>query len=128
MNKRSIQFSGLVALTLVIVVSCTKDIGKAPVVTPPPVNICDSATYDKKIKTIIDKKCAYCHTSVGPSGGISLTSYGQVKSAADNGRIKARALDANPTIMPPASNDPTVALTQNEKDLIKCWLDKGSPQ
>lgn len=129
MNRKNLVLIPTVLLiTIVFFNSCIKDVGKLPVVTPVPVNVCDSATYDFKIKAIVDKKCKSCHSPAGgPSGSINLTDYTQVKSAADAGRIKARVIDANPGIMPPVG-DATLALTPSEKTLIQCWLDKGSPQ
>jgi uncharacterized membrane protein len=133
MNKRvfllkvvTTFFSGL------LIFSCAKDMGKLPKVTntpvtPTPVNICDSATYNIKIKAIIDTKCAIagCHNAGSQAGGTILNDYATVKAKADGGRIKARVIDANPSIMPQSGSP---QLTANELSLIQCWLDKGSPQ
>lgn len=126
MNKNS--FLGLATLVVTVALlfnSCVKDVGKTPVVPPtPPPGVCDSATYNIKIKAIIDAKCTSCHSPAGgPSGSTNLTNYAEVSAKGD--RVKARAIDANPSIMPPSGNTP---LTADEKTLIQCWLDKGKPE
>ncbi len=120
----------LIFLTTLIITSCVKDLGKPEGTSSSakiiPANICDSATYNFKIKAIVDTKCAIggCHAAGSQAGGVLLTDYSSVKSKADGGRIKVRVIDKN-TVMPPASN---TQLTTNELALVQCWLDKGAPQ
>ena len=125
MNKKAYFIFILVALfTGVFIFSCVKKIGKLPVVVPapPPPGLCDSATYTFKIKAIIDAKCAIpsCHPS-GVVGRPPLSNYGEVSAKA--ARIQVRALDQE--TMPQIGSP---QLTAHEKDLIKCWLDKSTPQ
>lgn len=109
-------------LTIVLISSCTKDEGKLPVQTTPPptASACDTVTYTKHIKPIIETNCALsgCHAS--PTSNPFLENYTQVKEKAE--RVKARAVDANPSIMPPSPNTP---LTAAQKDLINCWVSNG---
>jgi hypothetical protein len=135
MNKASVIIA-LLTFGFAVFLSCTKDKGKGPVantttttttgattgttVTEP----CDTVSYKKHIEPIINLNCAIsgCHDATA-SGGAILTSYALVKDKADAGRIKARVLDGVNGFMP--SGDPD-GLPQNQKDLIKCWLDKGA--
>jgi len=116
-------------LIILLMMSCEKKVGKLPAATTPlPVSACDTITYVKHIKPIIDLKCSTtpaCHVGPSPSGGVFLETYTQVKAQADNNRIKARVLDENPSIMPPAPNSP---LTASEKNLLQCWLDNGKKE
>lgn len=125
MNKKSIFLFAITAVfTCVVISGCIKTVGKIPVpVAAAPVGFCDSATYNIKIKKIIDAKCATpaCHSAIGAQGGAILTTYAQV--SAKSVRIKARALVAGD--MPQSPSPP---LTEDEKSLIQCWLDKQTPE
>ena len=115
----------IIVLALVIIQACVKDIGKAPVTTvaPIPPDACDTITYTKHIKKIIDDNCSTqpgCHTGPSPLGNTALDTYDQVKNSADNGRIKARIIDGSPSFMPQGSQ-----LTVPQKALITCWLENG---
>jgi len=123
MNKRSFLVLASAGVLLALLTnSCVKDKGKLPVVVPPPVSVCDSATYTKKIKAIIDAKCATCHSPAGgPTGGVNLTTYAEVSGKSS--RINARALVEGTM---PQTGSPQ--LTADEKALIQCWLDKGTPE
>jgi uncharacterized membrane protein len=128
MNKKSILIlSSVSVVSFFLILSCTKDKGKLPVeVPPPPVEACDTITWTKHIKKIVETKCSTapgCHTGAAPSGGVSLDTYAQVKNQADNGRIKARVIDGIPSFMPQGGQ-----LPQNEKDLIACWLGNGKKE
>ncbi len=126
MNKRRLIITGAASLTLAFALftGCDKKIGKPPVSTPPPAGACDSITYTKHIKKIMDENCVACHGDVNPVGGFSLNSYTQVKTYADNGKIKATVFDAIPKLMP----DGGPPLPQAQKDLIMCWLNNGKKQ
>ncbi len=128
MNKRKIITGTLALATLLIVaVSCVKKVGKLPTAAPPPpVSFCDTITYAKHIKKIIDDNCVSCHEPANTQGSTMLTTYELVKQRAEEGRIKVRAIDDNgPTRMP---QPPNPALTQQQKDLITCWLNNGMKQ
>ncbi len=147
MNKKRIIFFGAFCFTaLIIVMSCDKKVGKPNAVntTTSGSNTttsgstttgggptgCDTVTFAKHIKPIIDSKCGSatgCHTGASPSGGLLLSSYNDVKAQGEGGRIKARVLDANPSIMPPAG-PPDYSLSTLQKSLITCWLGNGYKQ
>jgi uncharacterized membrane protein len=115
-------------LCLFFMISCDKKVAKlaVPVSTS---GLCDTITYNKQIKKLIDQNCGSlanngigCHSGSSPSGGVSLTDYAQVKDRADAGRIKIRVFDLG--TMP---QSPEV-MTQDEKDLLKCWLENGTKE
>jgi hypothetical protein len=122
MTKIKISFLAMALVaTLFLPNSCTKDKGKQPVSsTPPPAaGACDTITYSKHIKPIIDMNCALSGCHAGTTSNPLFTSYDLVKDRADAGRIKARAIDG-PSFMPPSGR-----LPQAQIDLISCWLESG---
>lgn len=124
MNKNKLFFAGIffVVLMAALVVGCTKDEGKVPVEAAP-VSGCDTITYTKHIKPIIDASCALSGCHAGTTSNPLLTSYDLVKEKAE--RVKSRAVDANPSIMPPSPNTP---LTAEQKQLVTCWLENGKKE
>lgn len=141
MNKSTL--STLISLSTLItflIFSCTKDVGKKPVETPTTtttttttgttttgttVDECDTITFAKHIKPLVDANCGTatgCHTGSAPSGGVLLTTYDEVKGRAQANAIKNRVFDENPSIMPPA---PSTPLTAAQKKLLSCWINKG---
>ncbi len=144
MNKKQILFIGTFCLAiLVIFVSCDKKVGKPDTGTTTTTTGatttsgsttgggptgCDTVTFAKHIKPIIDSKCGSatgCHTGTAPSAGLLLSSYDDVKAQGQGGRIKARVIDANPSAMPP---DGSPTLTSLQKSMITCWLNNGYKQ
>lgn len=107
---------------MAILSSCTKDIGPNPDLVKKSVSACDSVTFTKHIKPIVDANCVSCHY-VGGSGPGDFTTFTDFKNYADGGRIKARVIDQLPSVMPQGGPP----LPQAELDLIKCWLEAGAP-
>ncbi|MES2679887.1 MAG: hypothetical protein V4635_08385 [Bacteroidota bacterium] len=125
MNKRKLLLAalGLASLFTVIQFSgCIKKVGKQPVVLPPP-GFCDTITYNKHVKKIIDDNCVSCHQPSNTSGSTLLTNYLEVKAKGTEGRIKARAIDDNGSTRMP--QPPLPPLTQTQKDIVTCWLNNG---
>ncbi|HQQ95412.1 MAG TPA: hypothetical protein PLQ93_12715 [Bacteroidia bacterium] len=115
--KSKLLFVFLFTLTVfVITLSCTK---KVAVMSACQQN-CDTITYAKDIVPIVSKECYPCHSGSSPTGGILLDSYDLFKTQAVNGRIKARAIDGNPSFMPQGGQ-----LKQEQKCIIECWLNNG---
>ncbi|MCD6019547.1 MAG: cytochrome c [Bacteroidetes bacterium] len=110
-------------LSLMIVASCTKDVGPNPDLLPKPLGGCDTVKYSTHIAPLFTNYCAPCHS---PSGGQSpdLTDYATLKSQVDGGRIKARLIDQLPSPMPPPGS---ISPTDSEVDLIRCWMENGAP-
>lgn len=72
------------------------------------------------IKGVVSANCALsaCHSGSSPTGGINFTVDCNI--VINRERIKARAIDGNPSIMPP-----TGSLSQADKDKITAWLTAG---
>ncbi len=71
-------------------------------------------------RTIIQNNCAVatCHTGGSPAGGINFSVDCNIVLNKD--RVKARAIDGSPSIMPP-----TGALPQGDRDKITAWINAG---
>ena len=127
MSKSKFFVAGsLMLLTLAIsITACDKKVGKAPEPEPLPTINCDTITYTKYIKSIVDGNCALggCHD--GSNSNPDFRTYEVVKDRAEAGRIKARAFDESSSRMPPPSNP---ALTAAQKELLDCWLNNGKKQ
>lgn len=124
MNKKNTLLTVTLFSSLLLLLSnCDKKIGKREAATtPPPVGFCDTITYAKHIKPIIDNNCATpgCHVS-GGSGNGDFTGYSGVLTKVNNGSFKNRVFDSPNNPMPASG-----MLPQKQLDLIKCWLDKGA--
>ncbi len=107
--------------------NCDKKVGTVALtnVPPPPPGACDTITYTKHIAPIMASGCGSgssgCHGAGSPMP--KLTNYAEVKLKGETGRIKARAIDGNPSIMPAIGK-----LPQAQLDLITCWLNNGYKQ
>lgn len=113
-----------VSLAALILFSCKKEKSAEPATPVVNTSNCDTTiTYTSQIKTIIDNNCVSCHSGSTPSGGVNFTTYANVKVKADAGRIKARAIDASPSIMPP-----TGSLSAADITTISCWLQNGAKE
>lgn len=89
-----------------------------------PGNFCDTGniTFSGTIKPLIQTRCALpgCHVTGAQSP--DLTNDATIKSAADQGLIRQRVIDRQPTVMPP-----TGALPPCELQQVQAWLDAGAP-
>lgn len=70
------------------------------------------------VRTLIDGYCGPCHTSGGINGGINFDQDNSIVSSWD--RIKARAVDGNPSFMPQNGQ-----LTALDKQKIVDWVNAG---
>lgn len=115
-----------IAFLITLQQACSKDKFEVPGKTPPPndttsnnpsVNICDTATvkYSNYIANVINSNCGSCHSNY--------TNYNGLKAIADNGQLKARAVDGNPSPMPPNG-----LLPQATRDSILWWINGGKCQ
>ena len=73
------------------------------------------------VKAMMANNCAIpgCHTGPSPQNGLNFTDDCTI--VAQSARIKARAVDANPSVMPP-----TGALPASEKQKIIDWVNSGA--
>ena len=123
-----ITVAGLSAVCCLLITACVKDIGKLP---PSVVNNgtgtsngCDTVTYTKHIRPLLDNYCVSCHGTTPVAGAFPLMSYSDIKTYADNGQLKSTVFDAQPELMPQGGPP----LPQDQKDLIMCWLSNGEKQ
>ena len=99
---------------------------------------CDeSVTYNGVIKPIIDESCSYsgCHDGRGGIGPADYTRYSGILRHLNSGSFRSRTIDQkdSPSLgMPPdASVYPETlkeSLTDDELEMITCWLDNGFPE
>lgn len=84
---------------------------------------CDKITYSKDIQPIIENNCAItgCHVPNG-SGASDYSTFDGVKSSADNGELKKRMIDGNPSFMPASGKLDEATLSK-----VTCWLNAGAP-
>ncbi len=107
-------------MSLVIYASCTRDV--APEIT------CEGvASYDTNIKTVIETNCSYsgCHDGSPGVPGVYLDFDG-IEPSLNDGTFEERV--ANRSDMPPSYATGPTTLTQEELDLIICWISEGYPE
>ncbi len=71
-----------------------------------------------EVATILKTRCSLCHSGVNPQAGIDLTKTCDILS--NWTRIQARAIEGNPTIMPPSGFIPI-----EERNKILEWINNG---
>ncbi len=79
-------------------------------------------TYDADIQLIMTTRCSGCHGGASPDAGLFLTSFETVLSAAENGNLLARVVNASDP-MPPSGLIPAL-----ERQMIQQWADDGFPE
>src|ERR1043166_247128 len=119
MNKRFALLS--VILIPFLFPGCTKDKGSLP--KAPVINACDTITYSKHILPIMQSICYSCHGAGTSFAGTDKdwTVFANFKTRADNGTVRKRVIEANPSSMPPSGK-----LPQAQLNLIDCWLQNGA--
>jgi uncharacterized membrane protein len=88
---------------------------------------CDTLnmSYTNDIKPILEASCVSCHTTSGPSGGVVLDTYQQVKIVADNGRLWGSVNhESGYSAMPQGGSK----LGDCDLNKIKAWINDGSPE
>lgn len=119
----------LLAVGLLTVGSCVNDALPEPVVEG-----CDaeSFTYTDDVRLIIEETCAYAACHLGNAPGF-YDDYDGLLSALNSGsfrdRVITRAADPNAG-MPPdyAPVDRARDLTEEQLNIIECWLEQGFPE
>ncbi len=113
-------FNGLTTGTFAITVrnanGCTNTANATVIVAP------NGVTFSQ-VKTIMLASCATpgCHTGANPQSGINFADDCTIVSR--SARIKARAVDNVPSVMPPSG-----ALSASDKQKILDWIAAGSQQ
>ncbi len=105
-----------VFVTIIFLFSCTRDM-----VTPVETNCVGEVTYAIEIEEIINTSCAYsgCHDGSGAAPGDYRT-YQAMKPWLTPNKFENSVLVARD--MPPNYADGPTSLTQDELDLVTCWV------
>ena len=116
MKKNAVAKISLVLITGAIFFSCSKGSDD----DNPPAGNCSGTPGPlfSAVKNLMQANCESCHNNSIANGGMNWTSNCNI--VANKDRIKVRAVDNNPTPMPP-----TGALSQADKDKITAWINAG---
>ena len=97
-----------------------RDVNGCTTTTTAQVNIAPAGPNFLNVKTIMVANCAFagCHGGSSPQSGINLADDCIIVAQA--GRIKARAVDGNPSIMPQSG-----PLSASDKQKILDWINTG---
>lgn len=80
-------------------------------------------SYTDFTKRMIDNNhCLECHSGPSPAAGRDYSTYNGIKSVADNGLLKLRAIDGGAPTMPLGYPE----LSQPIKDTLQMWIDQGA--
>jgi uncharacterized membrane protein len=84
---------------------------------------CDTSKYlfAADILPLINSRCTGCHGTVSPNGGITLTSYANISTVANNGFLMGVVTGTGYPLMPPS-----VGLPDCEKTKIINWINDGA--
>lgn len=111
-----------IMIMLVLAIACNKD------QTPDTVDCTGiTPTYTSDIKAILDVSCAKsgCHDTEYHENGYDLSTYATAKPVSQNDRFLGAIQHKNGfTPMPENSGK----LSQENIDLITCWVQNGSPE
>ncbi|GAB4382373.1 MAG: hypothetical protein Kow0075_14220 [Salibacteraceae bacterium] len=88
---------------------------------------CDTTdvTFSSNIQPFIEQYCRGCHSGNSPSGGVSLTTYAEIKSVADMGALLG-TIDHQDGYVPMPYNQPK--LDQCKIDMVRIWIEMGAPE
>lgn len=110
----------------------------APAPVPPADPVPSLATYTELQAQVFAKKCTMCHGDTSDAAGFSLEHYDAivanprliVKGNAEQSGLYV-SVAGDDAFMPPkraVTSGRVQALTQEEKDALKAWIDAGAPQ
>ena len=90
------------------------------------VNTCDTSqvTFSQTIAPWVATKCSGCHSGAGPSAGIALETYAQIKAIVDNGSFWGSINHQSSYSAMPPSAPKTDACTLSK---INKWILQGAP-
>lgn len=129
MNKNIVKNIGMLFLLVIFASSCTSD--QLP---EPAESDCGALvpTYNNEIKTIIDQSCAFsgCHLDNAPG---QFDTYAGLIPTLENSKFMTRVIieRANGTVGMPPDFTPEGRpkdLTNEQIELIDCWLQAGFPE
>lgn len=122
--------SGLV-FCLLTAMAAEPDLGKLP-----PAADKKGVTYEKDIKSILDKSCIKCHGAEKQKAKLRLDSLAAVMKGGEDGKVIESGNSAKSVIvqavarldpdsaMPPKGGGPP--LTKEQVGLIRAWIDQGA--
>lgn len=100
--------------------SCTKDQGKIRDTSCDGVEVKYSTDIEPLIKNSGCSSSFSCHFVGSPPG--DFTTYEGIKEKVDNGTLRKRVIDGDPSFMPP-----TGPLPDSLIKLLDCWMKAGAP-
>lgn len=115
-----------ISTVILLLHSCTKDQGRTPGTPGIPDTYCDSVvmSYSVNIGPLIQNSgcsgSSSCHFIGSPQG--DFTAYEGLKEKVDNGSLRKRVFEGNPSFMPPAGILPDSSLK-----MLDCWIKSGAP-
>jgi len=120
MNKKALILLIFASITLSM---CVKD--KVQEVQTNCVDALERVTYNDQIETIINNRCSYsgCHDNAG-SQSPAMTNYASMISSLNNGDFERRVITQMDMPDPNVVSESQL-LTQEENDLIACWIEGG---
>jgi len=83
------------------------------------VNVGPAGPNFANVKAVLAANCVVCHGGASPQNGLNFTDDCTIVAQA--ARIKSRAVDANPSVMPP-----TGAISNADKQKIVDWINAGA--
>lgn len=132
--QKILFFLSLLSISSLFLVqmACTSD----QLLEPPPLEFCDTLTvaYTLQVKDIIDANCAFsgCHVA-GSSAPGNYATFGSLQPFLTDREFKRFVVDLrnDPDLgMPPnwATNPGPKDLTEEEFDILSCWIQNGYPE
>ena len=118
--KRLTIFLSIIAILLMLLVSCYYDNEEA--LYPALNTVCDTTnvTYSGTIAPILSSYCTTCHSGSVPSGSVALTNYSNVLTIASNGTLM-NALNGNGVPKMPVSG----SLSTCQIVQFQIWIRNG---
>ena len=119
MLKKYISVVCAVSIAAIFFSSCVYD--KAELIVVPPISACDtiSPTFSADVQPLIVSRCANyeCH-DLSFSGGYAFFEYADIKAAIEK-------IEQQIVVLKTMPKDGT--LTEDEINIIKCWIESGAP-
>jgi hypothetical protein len=112
----------LFSCSLFLLAACSEgDDEEMPAPNPPSGCVTENITYTSHIKALVEKNCALSGCHVPGTGRLDYTSFAGLKTVADDGRLRQKALVER-------SMPPNGSLTECELAQLDAWLKDGAPE
>ena len=114
---RKLALASFLGMVLFLYNCTTNTIDEGDITDLPPIE--ETVTYDTDVLPIITNNCIGCHSGPNANAGLQLTSYANVRAAAEQGNLVSRINNgSNP--MPP-----TGILPPETRQIIDQWIADG---